>query len=280
MKTKKRFWKTVLLISLLSIVFALGAVVRYLYQGYASQKRYEDLKETVERTAEDSVSLEEIENSEFTGEREGKEAKIPEDIFADMDNPIDFSELQKINQDLYAWIRIPDTKIDYPVAQRVGDDSYYLHHDMYNEPRFAGCIYSEEANKKDFTDPNTILYGHNMLNGSMFQNLHLFREKTFFEEHPYLYIYTPDETLVYKVFAAYTYDDRHILNSFDFSDEQVYAQYIEDIFHVRSMDVNLREDIFLTTDDKILTLETCIGNQTNARYLVQAVLAKRETIKK
>ena len=110
----------------------------------------------------------------------------------------------------------------------------------------------------------------------MFQNLHLFEDSEFFEEHPYIYIYTPEHVLAYKVFAAYNYDDRHIMNSFDFTDEDVFAEYLEDIFHVRSMYKNLREDASVTTEDRIITLATCIGGQPNARYLVQAVLIKDE----
>lgn len=111
----------------------------------------------------------------------------------------------------------------------------------------------------------------------MFQNLHLFSDEEFFQENPYVYIYTPDHVLVYKIFAAYIYDDRHIMNSFDFSDPEVYAQYLEDIFSVRSMDKHLREDVEVTCEDKIITLATCIGGKTESRYLVQAVLVKDET---
>lgn len=280
MKKKSLFWKIVLVLSLIGCIGCLGFVVWYLYQDYQAEKQYEELQETVEEEPEpeeEPVTLEEIESAEFTGEQEGEEAKLPDDIFLDMENPIDFQELENINTDIYAWIRIEDTRIDYPIAQRAGDDSYYLKHDMYQQPRFAGCIYTEEGNSKDFTDPNTVIYGHNMKNGSMFQNLHRFADSEFFEEHPYIYIYTAEHVLAYKVFAAYTYDDRHILNSFDFTDREVFAEYLEDIFDVRAMDKNIREDVEVTPDDRIITLTTCIGGQTKSRYLVQAVLIKDES---
>ncbi|MEE1031467.1 MAG: class B sortase [Ruminococcus sp.] len=280
---KKRIWKTVLIISMIGCVCCLGFVAWYLYQDYLAQKEYEKLQEQIaleeelKQQEEEKITLEEIENLEFTGEREGEEAKLPEDIFLDLENPIDFEELTAINTDIYAWIRIPNTKIDYPIAQRAGDDGFYLKHDMYQQPRIAGCIYTEDCNSKDFTDPNTVIYGHNMKNLTMFQNLHLFSDEEFFQENPYVYIYTPDHVLVYKIFAAYIYDDRHIMNSFDFSDPEVYAQYLEDIFSVRSMDKHLREDVEVTCEDKIITLATCIGGKTESRYLVQAVLVKDET---
>lgn len=279
----KKIWKRIFVISMIGCVCCTGFFVWYVYQGYQAEKRYEqaqaEIHEKEEQTLEEEipeVSIEEIENAEFTGEQEGEEATITDNFFVDMDNPINFDELQKINTDIYAWIRIPDTKIDYPIAQRAGDASYYLSHDMYQQPRFAGCIYTEDCNAKDFMDPNTVIYGHNMKNQSMFQNLHLFEDQSFFEQHPDVYIYTPDGVLKYTIFASYTYDDRHIMNSFDFKDSKVFQEYIDDIFHVRAMDANIRDHVEVTADDHIITLETCVGGQTQARYLVQAVLNRNE----
>lgn len=280
-KRKNTLWKVIFTLSIVGIIVCVGFLGWYAFQTYEAQKEYEHLRQeamqSVVEEPEDEVSLEEIENTEFTGELDGEAAEIGDDIFfADMENPIDFDKLQEINPDIYAWIRIPDTNIDYPIAQREGDDEYYLHHDMYQKPRFAGCIYTEDCNSREFTDPNTVIYGHNMKNKSMFQNLHLFSDEEFFEEHPDVYIYTPKGVLVYHVFAAYTYDDRHIMNSFDFSDPEVFQAYLEEIMHIRSMDANLRDGVDVTVDDHIITLSTCIGGQTNSRYLVQAVLCKDE----
>lgn len=278
---KKSGWRIVFIISIIGCICCAGFLGWYLYQDYRTEKEYEQLQaearekaaqEEARKKEEDKVSLEEIENAEFTGEQQGEEAEITENFFVDMENPINFDELQKTNSDIYAWIRIPDTKIDYPIAQREGDPSYYLSHDMYQQPRFAGCIYTEDCNSKDFMDPNTVIYGHNMKNQSMFQNLHLFRDKDFFDNHPDVYIYTPEGVLKYTVFASYTYDDRHIMNSFDFKDKKVFEKYIDDIFNVRAMDANIRSDVKVTSDDHIITLETCVGGQTQSRYLVQAVL--------
>lgn len=277
---KKTFWRILLYVSLIACICCLGFAVWYLYQDQQAQKAYEQAQEAVEEPKdekeEEKPTLEEIENAEFTGERDGEAAECPDDVFLDMENPIDFGVLQEINPDLYAWIRIPDTNIDYPIAQRAGDDAYYLSHDMYQEPRFAGCIYTEDCNSKDFHDPNTVIYGHNMKNTTMFQNLYCFAESSFFDEHPYFYIYMPDRILAYKVFAAYSYDDRHIMNSFDFDDKKVFKQYLEEVFSLNAMYLNRRDDMEVTVNDKIVTLATCMGGSPNERYLVQAVLIKEE----
>lgn len=273
-KSKKGVQIAIWLILVLGIGCA-GYGCWYFYEELQQEKAQAELSTEVKK-----VTLADVENAEFTGITDGDEPKLPDDIATGIpENPIDFDKLQSYNKEIYAWIQIPDTKIDYPVAQHDGEDDYYLKHNMYGEPEFAGCIYTEKANSKDFSDRNTILYGHNMRNGSMFQNLHLFEEKDFFDENQYVYIYTPRHILTYHIFAAYEYDDRHILNSFDFSKKKVYKEYLESIFDARSMNANIRQDEDVTSDDPIITLSTCVGGNTDARYLVQAVLIKDEKTK-
>lgn len=195
------------------------------------------------------------------------------------DNPIDFSALQTKNTDIYAWIQIPNTRVDYPVLQSsVEDDNYYINRDIDKQVVKAGSIYSQRLNSKNFSDPNTILYGHNMKNGTMFRDLRKFRDKEFFEQNEYMYVYYPGHILTYRIYSAYRYDDRHILNSFDFNNKEVYAKYLEMTQNPDSMVKNVREGVTLTTDDRILTLSTCMDYGKN-RYLVQGVLIKDELTK-
>lgn len=277
-KKKKTGWKIIKWISILGAVGCLGFAGWYRWSEVQTQKEYEALQAQMaeQKEKEQQYTLKEIQEAEFTGEIEVDVSapEIPEGILQEAeDNPVDFAQLKEINAELYAWIRIPGTQIDYPIAQRQGEDqSFYLHHDMYQNPRFSGCIYSENLNKQDFTDPVTVLYGHNMKNGSMFQNLHKFRKQEFFDEHQYIYVYTPEKTYIYQIFAVYPYDDRHILKSFDFSDEQVLADYLNECQNPHSMEALVRSDVELTTDTPILTLSTCIGGRTEERLLVQAVL--------
>ena len=185
--------------------------------------------------------------------------------------PIDFDALREENPDVYAWITIPGTEVDYPILQREEDDSYYLTHTIEGKEAPEGAIYTESLNSQDFTDPNTVIYGHNMRNDSMFGSLHLFEDKEFFDKHRDLTIYLPDQILHYQIFAAYVYDNRHILKSFDFQDTAQYQGYLDSIFQMRSMSNNLDTSISVDSDDKIVTLSTCNGND-DQRYLVQAVL--------
>ena len=108
-----------------------------------------------------------------TSEVTGNELVSETETTALPDNPINFKKLKKNNSDLYAWITIPDTNIDYAVAQSElsEDDNFYLNHNIDKEYEFAGTIYSQHKNSKDFSDFCTVLYGHNMLNGTMFATL-------------------------------------------------------------------------------------------------------------
>lgn len=197
--------------------------------------------------------------------------KLPTADIERVDNPIDFESLTAQYPEVYAWIRIPGTKIDYPIAQRKGDNSYYLNHTIDGRKKTEGSIYTEDYNSTDFGDANTVIYGHNMKNGSMFKGLHKYKDKQFLFENPDIYIYQKDRVLKYKIFAAYIYDNRHLMLSFDFEDQFVFDNYLNNILTKRDISSNINTNVDVTAEDKIITLSTCNNNEKQ-RYLVQAVL--------
>lgn len=187
---------------------------------------------------------------------------------------VNFDELMKINSDIYAWIYIPGTGVDYPVARAEsnGDDSFYLEHNIYKQYQFSGTIYSEIKNNPDLHDRVTVLYGHNMLNGSMFASLHNYEDPSFFDEYNTIYMLTKDKVLTYLVYSAYTYDDRHILNTFNMNDDTIFQEYLNLTLAPYSYNENVREGVELNLDSRILTLSTCTNGAASTRYLVQGVL--------
>lgn len=191
------------------------------------------------------------------------------------DNPIDFKKLKKTNKDIYAWIDVPGTKVNYAVVQSSGkkDNLFYLEHNIYGNYEFSGSIFSQRQNSKNFSDPVTVLYGHNMKNGTMFNTLHKFENKDFFKKHSKVYIYTPKRILEYTIVSAYSFDNRHILNSYDFSKAKDLKSYIKTITNPSSKNKNVREDLTVTKNDNILTLSTCASTDSE-RYLVQSILTK------
>ena len=190
---------------------------------------------------------------------------------------IDWDKLHETNPDIYAWINVPGTSVDYPVLQHPSNNEYYLMHNLDGSYGYPGVIYTEDYNSKDFTDPNTVLYGHNMDNTTMFSTLHKFSDPEMVETPHYIYIYTEDgQTLVYEIFAAYEYPSIHLLINFDVHNEYIYEQYLRNIQNVEitsSGVANIRHDIEPSVNDRIITLSTCTtDHDASERFLVVGVL--------
>lgn len=190
------------------------------------------------------------------------------------DKNIDFDKLHReVSDDIYAWIYIPNTNVDYPVFQHPTDNTYYLEHNVDGSEGYPGCIYTENYNSKDFSDPQTVIYGHNMRDGTMFSDLHKYEEQEFFDENKYVYIYTEEMVYVYRIFAAYQTNNAHQLLNFDFSKKENLLTYLE---NVRALGSELKifdDDVVFSGDDQVLTLSTCVmkERQFHLRYLVQAL---------
>lgn len=269
---------------LVAAFFIVSSISKYIYRQTGDTAQTDaDLPEAQGAMTEEEINeflagvkkdtLGDTERAEIPaeGSRESFAEETAEEI------PINFEELWELNPDVYAWIRIPGTDIDYPILQHPGDDTYYLNYNIDGSYGRPGCIYTEKKyNSKDFTDNNTVIYGHNMKNGTMFAQLHKFEDKDFFDGNREVIIYMPDKVLHYKVFAAHTYDDRHLLYSFDFTDKEVYKEYLDSVFAIRDMSANIDTEMVVTEENKIITLSTCVYKQTSKRYYVQAVLLEDE----
>lgn len=193
------------------------------------------------------------------------------------ESPIDFEALQNKNPDIYSWIKIPGTVIDYPVLRSMGDQEFYLHHDADGNESVYGSIFSQDLNRKDYTDFLTVLYGHNMRDYSMFGSLHLFREAGAMRDNKFVYIYLPEITLQYEIFAAYRIEAVHPLYQFDQEDEQTRLDYLEKVEKAGETAAVFDHELFetLSKDSHILALYTCIGDP-DYRFVVQAALREPE----
>ncbi len=250
---QKKRDKIILIICAIVFVIALGAMIVKWYTEKQAQDKFESLS---------GVSTE-VETEDG-------------DIYSQLgvENPgkvLDWEKLWEENEDIYAWIYIPDTNIDYPVLQHESDNSYYLNYNLDGSKGYPGCIYTENINNKDFSDNNTVIYGHNMKNGTMFADIHEFKDESFFEEHRYVYIYMPDKTLIYDIFAVYEFSNAHILYSYDCFTADGYQTYLNMIFNDYNNAGNFRDGIEVTKDNRIITLSTCISGQDDKRLLLQAV---------
>ena len=198
-------------------------------------------------------------------EDEGKTNKQEADP---MERTINFASLRKVNGDVIAWIYIPGTAVNYPVMK--GDPgNYYLHRNWKRQKSFGGAIFMDSVNSYGFTDDNTIVYGHNMKNGSQFGTLIRFLDGKFFESHPYVYVYTPERTIRYRTYAFDIIDERSPLYASVIDD---YPQYVKTV--TRSARHSRRPP-----DEKtpLLMLSTCHGkSETKRRVLFAGQDAVRE----
>ena len=273
---------TVLLAAILLVI--VGYMLRNWIVERNAQKQYEDLAESVNRlqnqVSDNAITSAGDRQDASTEEMETEGTQDESDsAIAGVDIPqkqLDWNELAKVNPDIYAWIYIPGTQVDYPVLQHPTDNTYYLNYNMNGTRGYPGCIYTEKENSKDFTDFNTIMYGHNMRNKTMFETLHYYEDKAFFVNNPYVYVYRGDRVLVYEIFAAYIAGNEHILYSYDFQTQEGRQNYVDQI--EKGTSGNLRDDVEVTADSHILTLSTCISGKAKNRYLVQAVLLNEDDL--
>lgn len=185
---------------------------------------------------------------------------------------IDFDTLKSINDNVSGWLymeALPD--ISYPIVQGT-DNEYYLHHTYKKESVFAGSIFMDCKNTKDFSDQNTIVYGHNMKNGSMFGNLKSYKSQEVVDKSPYFWVITPDEAYKYKIFAIYTANvdgDTYTLIKGPGKETIDYGNRME-----AKSNINTGEYQFKETD-KIVTLSTCTGD-SSTRFVVQGVRIEPE----
>ena len=188
---------------------------------------------------------------------------------------VDIEKLKKdTNPEIYAWLYIPQTEIDYPVLQHEDrvEDGYYSDHNMQGDPDPKGALFTQYFNKKEFKDFLTVIYGSNNSDGTMFSKLNLYRDPEFFKSNPYMYIYTGDKILVYQTFAAYEYDAVHLILYYCTNLDWMYVQYIDKLHEMPGIGSNVDESAWPNENDRLLTLSTHITGNEDKRFLVQAKL--------
>ena len=184
---------------------------------------------------------------------------------------INITALKETNEDVLGWIRIPDTKIDYPLMQ--GDDNdFYLEHTWQTEPKSVGSIFLEHLNSPDLTDFNTIVYGHNMRNDSMFGQLDNYSHEEFWKTHPYVYIATEAGVFRYEVFAFFQPAIDSATYTMNPQRDDTKQEFINFSLESNWLDTGIVPPI----TDRILTLSTCTGRGYSNRNVVQARLPMME----
>ena len=280
----RRRKRTKTLGDVIRLIVMLAALAVFLYSGYTlygfykeykkSSDEYDNLENSYAADQEqESENIDNLEDDDALQSISGQEVRT---VFEDgeektlpvLKNPIDFTQLLSVNSDIVGWLRSRALDISYPVVQGK-DNDYYLHRTFEKTDNFAGCLFVNSYNMGDFTDQNTIIYGHNMKNGSMFGKLKNFSDPEVFKKSRYFWIFTPDFIYQYRIFSASVVDKTGLTYQISFTDDE-FDQFISRAYSNSVVD---NQGVTVTKEDRIVTLSTCTGDDST-RFVVMGKLAQ------
>ncbi len=189
-----------------------------------------------------------------------------ETVVIDVEKPsveVDFAALQAINGQAVAWISSDDGSIHYPVV-RGTDNDYYLNHLPDGTVNRNGSIFMDFRNQTDFSDLNTFIYGHNMLDGTMFASLGRYSEAGYYEAHPSLLLVTPERSYSLQVFAGCVVPGNSDIYQITYQNDEDFSAYLTKICAMSEFSAPVE----VTDDDRIVTLSTCAYSYEDARYVL------------
>lgn len=255
---------------ILVIIFMIG--INY-YKNYVDEQHYlgieNNLKEIIkvnQKKTEEENPLDVIE----PGDEDLTTTTTTTTTVYDIQYEKVFSTLQEINKDTVGWLTVNNTRIDYPVVQ-AKDNDYYLRRDYYQNKNRHGWIFMDYRNNPDELNENTIIYGHNLANQTMFGTLRYALNSYWYKKsaNQIITFNTPNENMKFQIFSIYTIPTTNDYLDITFPTTDAYQAYI-DLVKGRSIyDFNIE----VATDDKILTLSTC-ANGNDKRLVIHAKLIK------
>lgn len=189
------------------------------------------------------------------------------DPYAQQLRNMDFSALREVNSDVLGWIVIPGTAVSYPLVQ-TDNNTYYLKHTWKKWSSSVGSIFLEQHSAPDLSDFHTIIYGHNMNNGSMFGSLKKYKKLSWWQAHPDIYLTTDGGSARYEIFAAYEVSTTGTTYQIGFSGDGAKQEFLDFCMAQSVIDTG----VIPTVADRVLTLSTCTGHGHATRWVVQAVL--------
>lgn len=250
---KKKKSDVLLTIALIAAIVVFCYAAFNLYHIYTEYKKGTDEYNQIEKMA---VTERDADSAEVAGPN--AQLKPPIEV--------DFDKLKSVNEDVVGWIYVdalPD--ISYPIVKGK-DNQTYLHQTYEKNYNFAGTIFVDYENSGDFSDCNTLVYGHNMKNGSMFGHLKKFREDDkLYKQDKYFWILTPERNYRYEIISAYTTGVNSDTYTLFKGPGEEFEKYLETIKGYSEIQT---DDTDLTIKDKIVTLSTCTGNEST-RFVVQ-----------
>lgn len=259
MAKKKKSIGDILLTLVLVIAIGVFCFAAYnLYHIYTEYKRGTDEYNEIEQMAVTQRAPDAAE--ENAGTEEGQEPTLVAPM------KIDFDSLKAVNDDVIGWIYVEALDgVSYPVV-RGTDNNTYLHMTYEKNYNFAGTIFIDYENSRDFSDCNTLVYGHNMKNGSMFGQLRKFtQDEETYKKSKYFWVFTPEKDYRYEIISAYTTGVNSDTYTLFKGPGQEFEDYLNTIVSRSEIHTEPGE---LSMKDKVVTLSTCTGNEST-RFVVQ-----------
>ena len=235
----------VLIVAVCVFVFSLYQLVMMLVPYYTGSQEYDSIKEYA-----------------ITEGNDGQGFKV------------DFDALLEENEDTVAWIRFDEPSIiSYPVVKSA-DNNEYLTKSFSAKDNKLGTIFVDMRNSSDFTDRNTLVYGHNLrVSGRMFSKLLEYENQSFYEENPYFYIYTPDgEVKTYTIFAVSVVQDTAENYNITYATDADFEEYLQLCKSTSLYDTGVE----VNAQSRIVSLSTCTNGAETERFLVQGVLTAED----
>ena len=266
----KKSWISMFFL-ILSVAIYLGCVF-YITRRFVQNERIKALSQWI--TEDTEVLIADPSNDLDDGSNEPDVVDNAKQVTYSSAAQIKYADIEsnkRINPDTVGWIWVNGTNVNYPVVQ-TNDNSYYLSHDFYKHSYYSGWIFADYRNNFDTFGRNTIIYGHNSLNGKMFSSLTWVLNDGWFndESHHYIELSTENSNSVWQIFSVYTFEPEVYYLTTGFTDE-TYDTFLKTISS-RTI-YNFNNDVDIT--DKILTLQTCT-NSGNRRIVIHAKLYRIE----
>ena len=259
MKTKILF----LFVFLLSVCGSI-TVGNILFSALNEYKAGKEIYEEISQIARNPVPKEtlEIMNPEITeiALTPDPEEQTPSEVKS---SPIDFERLAEISPDIRGWIRLEGTKVDYPVMQSQ-DNDFYLSRAVNGTWNKVGTPFMDFRNSGDFSDRMTVIYGHYMGDGSMFTAFHDYKNQKFYEEHPYIELYTLDGNYKFLPVAGVYQNVEYWDFTFDYESDEVFLHQINTWKALSTF----RSDTEYDADDRFVVLTLCTYDVENSRFLL------------
>ena len=260
---KKKKKKGGILFWLLIVIFA-GVAIFSAYKLISIQLTYKHGRDMYSNIENNVIVPNVPDTSNLPGVPDD-ERKKNNDQFKD----VDFDALKSITENAVGWIYCPDTHVNYPLVQGP-DNDYYLRRAVDGSDFIYGSIFLDYRNERDFSDNNTIIYGHQSNDGAMFEDVRKFKDQEYYDNHPFFYITLEDGKYLLEVFSAYVTSSVSSAYRRNFDTTEEFQSWLGEISSLSSVKTGVRP----TTEAKIVTLSTCTYEYENARFVLHGRLVK------